>query len=200
MAASTTLMHRGTGPILYHAIFHAISIITSMLYIPCHISHVKPFISCPTTTYQISHASWHVIACLLPHDTSTITNMLYMSCQIIYVMPYYPMPYLTYQLSCHLHHGISIIANMLYLPCHISHVISYMSCHILPCYFSHDLYHIIYLLFRIFCDTYLVPYVPVLFLRYCLSCAITCYAIYHAMHRWCHICGMVPYMPALLLI
>jgi hypothetical protein len=132
--------------------------------------------------YLMPYPSWHI------HNYKhAIYPMSCLPCQTISVVPYYPIPRLTCHLSYHLPHGIYIITNMLYLPCHISHVISYIPWHILPCYFSHVIYRIIYLLFHIFCDTYLVPYVPVLLLRYCLSCAIISCAIYHVIYHWCHI-------------
>jgi hypothetical protein len=88
--------------------------------------------------------------------------------------------------SSHIHHYQHALSHMPYLT---SHAI-YMPCRILPCYFSHDLYHIIYLLFHIVCDTSLVSYVHVLFLRSCLSCATWC-VIYHVIHRRCHIYGAI---------
>jgi hypothetical protein len=118
-----------------------------MTYLPCHIischvmsCHVMPYLSWHIHNYQ--HAIIYPIPCL--------------PCQTIYGVPYYPIPHITCHLSYHLNHGISIITNMLNLPYYISHVMSYMPRHILPCYLVHVLYHIIYLLFHIFCDTYVV--------------------------------------------
>jgi hypothetical protein len=156
------------SPLSYH-IYHVILLYHAISHMP----------------YLIPYPSWHI-----NNYQHAINPMPCLPCQNISDVPYYTTPHFTCHLSYHLHHGISIITNMLYLTSHMPYLTShaiYMSFHILPCYFSHDLYHIIYLLFHIFCDTSLVPYVPALFLRSCLSCAISCDTS-PVSYLWCHIC------------
>jgi hypothetical protein len=130
-----------------------------MTYLPYHIISIMPYYY--NMPYLMPYPSWRIHN--YRHD---IYPMPCLPCQTIYGVPYYPIPHITCHLSYHLNHGISIITNNFCSPMpYLTHVISCISCHILPCYFSHDLYHIIYLLFHIFCDTSLVPYVPVLIFK-----------------------------------
>jgi hypothetical protein len=179
--------------ILSHATSHIPSVIQSpscnlhhyqhyiypMTYLPCHIISIMPYYY--TMPYIMPYPLW-----LINNYQHAIYPIPCISCQTIYGMPYYPIPHLKCCLSCHpsyhLPHCISTITNLLYLTCHISHG---MSCHICHVIFSHVISHVPYL-----CDTSMVPYVPALFSRYCLSCALSC-AIHHVIHLWCHIYGSI---------
>jgi hypothetical protein len=175
-----------------HLSYHrhwGIFIITNMIYIPWHISHIISYLSCHIIIP--CHISWHI-----PHGISIITNMLYIPCRVSRVIPYLACHIIQFRISYAIFRTIFImeylsLPTIFVLPCHISHM-SYYICHVT---FSHVISPMNYITLSISCSIYFVIHLWYhmrlsYFLRYCLSCAIPC-SIYHVIHRWCHIYGAI---------
>jgi hypothetical protein len=147
-----------------------------MIYIPCHFSHVIPYMS--------SHIIPCHISCHLHHGISIITNMLYIPCRISHVKPYIScsvsrarshMPSDMPSPSWHIHH----YQHSIYTPCHVSHAKSYMSCHIIPCHISHTSCHPIFIVAYPSLPTYYIFHAIYPMSYNILWHALLSHAIYH---------------------
>jgi hypothetical protein len=119
---------------------HDISNITNMLYISCHVSQVKSYMSC-YTYYPMPYIPCQ-LSYDLPRGISIITNMLYILCHFSHVIQYImACPTVPYQIS---HYSWYTIHLMTYPPlatCYKSHAMSPMPNQICHAILSHAISH-----------------------------------------------------------
>jgi hypothetical protein len=121
-----------------------------MIYVICHVYHVKPYLLCHIIPFHISHAIFHTIfimaypplpTCFISH---TISPMSYNICHVIFSHAISHMTYIPLSISCSIYFVniycaicartiFKVLSQLCYIMCRLSRDTSmapYIWCHI----------------------------------------------------------------------